>query len=208
MLLRFIHFWFLTVLLVSCSSSTSLPANTPDPTNTRTPTENIQPFATSTIEPTLTNTPTPQKTSLSGFVFLTDPAQRGGWPLASYVELLSGHNIKVAKYPDENRPLVFIFENIEPGTYQLWVLIPPDTLSMKNCYDVGLPDKTWKLGKIVDNDRLFVQADRSYREGFLQAWADYPTDQKTREFYAVMESLDIKPGIDNFIDVTFICKDR
>lgn len=207
-LLQIIRFGFLAIFLVSCVNLANLPTNTPNPTNTHTLIETIQPFATPVIEPTLTSTPTAHKTSLSGIVFLTDPAQQGGWPLASCIELLRGDIVKVAKYPDENRPQIFIFENIEPGTYQLWVLVPPDTLSLKNCYDVGLPNETWKFGKVVGNDRLFVQPSQSYREVFLQALADYPTNPKTHKFYAVMEFIDIKPGIDNFVDATFICKDR
>ena len=177
-LLKLILSGLLAMFLVSCVSPTSLPADTSNPT------------------------------SLSGIVFLTDPAQNGGWLLVARVELLKGNEIKVADYPDENRPQMFIFENIEPGTYQLWVLIPPDTLSLKNCYDVGLPDKTWKLGKIVDNDRIYAAPDKSYRELFLQAMADHPSDSKTLEFYAVTKTIDVKSGIDNYVDATFICKDR
>ncbi len=181
------------------------PTDTPPLTQmaAKTNTPSILPLQVSTQPATIA----PQQATLSGIVFLTDEAELGGWPFAYHVELRQENISKVAEYPDENRPQQFIFENIEPGTYQLWVLIPPETLSFKKCYDIGLPNKMWKLGRILEGNETFTDTNRSYREAFLQAEKDNSSDSKTYEFYAVLENLDIKLGIDNYIDVTLICKD-
>jgi hypothetical protein len=160
------------------------------------------------ISPGLTESPTitTKQASLSGTVFMSDPAGQGGWPFPYDVELRQGDSSKIAEYPDPNRPQSFLFENVMSGTYQLWVLIPSEALALKNCYDIGLPDKSWKLGRILGNELIFTDPNMSYREALGRAVEVHSSDPKTYDFYAVLEYVEIKAEIVNSIDVTLICK--
>jgi hypothetical protein len=137
---------------------------------------------------------------------MTGPDGIGGWPFSYGVELRQGDLNKIAEYPDPNRPQNFLFENIEPGIYQLWVLIPTETLALKNCYDVGLPDKQWKLGRILDNEIIFSDPTMSYREALDQAVEVHSSDPNRYNFYAVLENVEIKSEKDSYVDATLICK--
>jgi hypothetical protein len=210
-------FFLLFILLTACFGSgvsfnetPSLPTLAESPTLPPlilpAPTES--PTVAPSISPTFVPSPTlvEKKASLSGTVFMTGPDGIGGWPFPYGVELRQGDFSKIAAYPDPNRPQNFLFENIEPGIYQLWVLIPTETLSLKNCYDVGLPDKQWKLGRILDNEVIFSDPTMSYREALDEAVEVHSSDPNRYNFYAVLENVDIKSEKDIYVDANLICK--
>ena len=195
---------------VSTEATPILPTRIESPTIVPpiSPTITESPTVAPPVSPTFVESPTSttKQASLSGIVFLTSPAGVGGWPFPYGVDLRQGDISKTAEYPDSNRHQNFLFENIEPGIYQLWVLIPSETLALKNCYDVGLPDKQWKLGRILDHEIIFSAPNMSYREALDQAVEIHAADPNTYDFYAVLENVEIESEKDIYIDATLICK--
>jgi len=149
--------------------------------------------------------PTPiSLTSLSGSIFLINSASAVK-PFAFYAELRQeNHNIISGKIDTDTYPEIK-FENIAPGIYEFWVLIPSYSLSISNCYDIGLPNKTWKLGKILDNTQAVFIEDIGYREALFQSLDEQPADSNAHDFYAVLENFEIRPGTENKIEVDLIC---
>ena len=146
-------------------------------------------------------------TSLSVSIFLVN-SESAVKPFAFYAELRQeNQNRIIGKADFDNYPEIK-FENIAPGTYEFWTLIHSYSLSISNCYDIGLPDKTWKLGKILDDAQAVFIEDIGYREALFQSLDEQPADSNAHDFYAVLEGLEIQPGTENKIEVDLVCMSK
>ena len=145
-----------------------------------------------------------QQASLSGLVMLVYPGVQGGKPFGFSTELYQHDDgYKLIRKSDEASFPFFDFQNIQPGKYELWLWLPTWVLGgLTGCYDIELPDNQWKLGQLIDGNQPVILEEVSYREALDQSANDGMLDN----FYAVLDNLEIKPGIDRKFDVNFICK--
>ncbi|HEX2697611.1 MAG TPA: hypothetical protein VHM28_07875 [Anaerolineales bacterium] len=146
-----------------------------------------------------------QETSFTGTVFIVAPGPAIK-PWAIHVELRKADGSTIDSDIDMDLPAKFSFKNIPAATYQLWVLIPSYTLENSNCYDIGLPNSAWKLGKILNGNQVEFIEGITYRDAFFQAVNRHSSQSSAYDFYAVLQDLEIRPGLDNNIDVSLICK--
>ena len=110
---------FFAVFLTACSGQVKVePSATVAPTSTETPVPS--PTFTPTVTPTLlpTETPIPQPASLTGTIFLSGDAAK---PFISSVELRQKNSFTLIGKGDTDSSGGYRIENIDPGTYELWV---------------------------------------------------------------------------------------
>jgi hypothetical protein len=136
-----------------------------------------------------------QQTSLSGGLFLLYPDIPGVKPIGFSVSLYQEGTL-IAKGQIEDIAF-YDFENIQPGTYEVWVLIPGWLIGMTDCDDIELPDDQWKWAALINGDERLYLEGVGYKEILDKAFGDY---------YAVLDGLEIKPGVVNEVDVNLVCK--
>jgi len=201
---------FLVVFLTACNGQVTIePSATPEPTSTDTPvpspTSTTPPTSTPTITPTLppTETPIPQPASLTGTIFLSDDTAK---PFVSSVELRQKDSFALIGKDDTDSNGVYKIENIDPGTYELWVLITTKTAMISGCTDVAPPDNKWKIGIKFGEDKALSMENAYLSKGLLLAQNLQTSDLKATGFLAVLEGFKIESGIENQMDVTLLCK--
>ncbi len=89
---------------------------------------------TATNAPIITDTPLG---SLSGIIFLTNSTSDAIKPFAFGAKLRQTGGNEINGSIDTPK---YNFENIAPGIYELWVLIPYTYVYLSNCFDIGLPN--------------------------------------------------------------------
>jgi hypothetical protein len=202
--------WFLAFLLTACNGQTAIkPSETAAPTSTETPvpTPTFTPLPTSSPTPTLTLPPTerpvPQPASLTGTISLSGNVVK---PVVSSVELRQKENFTLIGKGDTDSNGVYKIENIDPGTYELWVLITTKIEMVSGCTDVAPPDTKWKLGIKFGEDKALSMENADLSKGLLLAQEMQSSDLKAQGFFAVLEDFKIESGIENKLDVTLLCK--
>lgn len=200
----------LAVLLTACNGQIGVePTATIAPTSTETPipppTSTPSPTPVPTITPTLppTETPIPQPASLSGTIFLSNDTAK---PFVSAVELRLKDSFTLIGKSETDGNGNYKIENIDPGTYELWVLITTETAMVSQCSDVAPPDSTWKIGIKFGEGKGLTMKDASLSKGLLLAENLQTSDLKAEGFFAVLEGYKIESGIENKIDVTLLCE--
>ena len=200
----------LTFLLTACNGQNVIqPSATVAPTSTETlvPSPTLTPFPTSspTGTPTLppTETPIPQPASLTGTISLSSNSAK---PFVSSVELREKESFTLVGKSDTDSNGVYKIENIDPGVYELWVLITPETDMVSGCADVAPPDNKWKLGIKFGEDKALSMENAYLSKGLLLAQNMQSSDLKAQGFFAVLEDFKIESGIENKMDVTLLCK--
>ncbi len=175
------------------------PAATALPTNTDTPAP--APTITPTVPPTATLPPQPA--TLTGTVYLSHSEIE---PFASTVELRQGENFNLMGESKTDSNGNYQIENIEPGVYELWVLITTKAAAPAGCADIAPPDETWKIGIQFAGDKALT-IDHAYLSKALLLSENLPaSDFQTQGFYAVLEEFRIQSGSKNIENVTLICK--
>jgi hypothetical protein len=200
---------FFAVLLIGCSGQVAIePSATVAPTLTETPvpppTSTPLPTFTLTIAPTLppTETPIPQPASLTGTIFLSSDTAK---PFVSSVELRQRESFALIGKGDTDSNGVYKIENIDPGTYELWVLITTNIAMVSGCTDVAPPDNKWKIGIKFGEDQALSMEDAYLSKALLLAQEMQTSDLKAQSFFVVLESFEIESGIENKMDVTLLC---
>lgn len=195
---------FFAVLLTACNGQVAIePSATAAPTSTTTPIPS--PAFTPTITPTLppTETPIPQPASLIGTILLSDDTVK---PFASSVELRQKYSFTLIGKGDTDSSGVYKIENIDPGTYELWILVTTKITMVSGCTDVAPPDNKWKIGIKFDEDKALSMENAYLSKGLLLAQNLQTSDLKAQGFFAVLEGFKIESGIENKMDITLLCK--
>jgi len=145
----------------------------------------------------------PQQASLSGIVMLIYPGVQGGKAFGFSTRLYQHDGFKLIGKSDEDSFPFFDFQNIQPGKYELWLWLPNWVSGgLTGCEDIELPNGQWKLGRLIDGSQPLILKEVSYREALDQ----YSNHGMIDDFYAVLDNLEIKPGMDRKFDVNFMCK--
>lgn len=198
-----------TILFSACSGQLVVtPTSTPVPTSTITitpaplPTSTPTPTVTATTPPT--ETPIPQPASLTGTIFLSSNTSN---PFTSVVELRQKGSFTLIGKSETDSSGVYMIENIDPGSYELWVLITTTSEMISGCADVAPPDDTWKIGiKFGENKAMSMKNAYLSKALFLMKNMPSSSDLKAEGFFAVLEGFKIESGIENQKDVTLICQ--
>jgi hypothetical protein len=194
-----------TATLTATIAPTSTETSTPEPTLTLTPTPTTEPTLTPT--PTITATPTetaiPMPASLTGTIFLSGENKK---PFASSIELRQKGSFELISKSETDAAGVFRMDDIDPGSYELWVLITSKPTMISGCSDVAPPDNTWKMGiKFTENQALTM--DNAYlSKALLLSEGLGSSDLKAQVFFAVLSDFKIESGIINTFDVILICE--
>ncbi len=194
-----------SVLLSACGGQFfAKPTSTPVPTSTITPTPlpTSTPTVTATTPPT--ETPIPQPASLTGTIFLSSNASK---PFTSMVELRQKGSFTLIGKSETDSSGVYKIENIDPGSYELWVLITIESKMVSGCADVALPNDSWKIGIKFGEDKA-MSMENAYLSKALFLMQNMPSGSglNAEGFYAVLEGFKIESGIENKMDVTLTCK--
>jgi hypothetical protein len=211
-------FLFLAIFLTACNGQITVePSLTPAPTSTDTPvptsTPTTPPTSTSTTPPTLTSTitptlppteaPVPQPASLTGTILLSGDTTQ---PFVSSVELRQKDSYNLIGKSDTDSNGNYKIENIDPGTYQLWVLITTKEAMIPGCTDVAPPNNKWRIGIKFGDDKALSMENAYLSKGLLLVQNLQTSDLKAQGFYAVLDGFKIKSGMENKMDVTLLCK--
>ena len=201
---------FFAVVLISCTGQVAIePSATVTLTSTETlvpsPTFTLVPTSSPTTAPTLppTETPIPQPASLIGTVFLSSGTAA---PFVSSVELRQRDSFALIGKSDTDSNGVYKIEEIDPGIYELWVLITTKLEMISGCTDVAPPADNWKIGIKFGEDQALSMEDADLSKGLLLAKEMQTSDLKAQGFFAVLEGFKIESGIENKLDVTLLCK--
>jgi hypothetical protein len=195
---------FLAFLLSACNGQIAIePSATIPPTSTGTaiPPPTSTPTVTATRVPT--ETVIPQPASLTGTIFLSNGNTK---PFASLIELRQKDSFTLIGKSKTDSSGIYKIENIDPGTYELWILITSKAAMISGCNDVATPDDTWKIGIKFGEDKA-MSMENAYLSKALFLMENMPSssDLKAQGFFAVLEGFKIESGTENKMDVTLIC---
>jgi hypothetical protein len=171
------------------------------PTETPVPLPSQTFTSTETIEPTLTQPPQPA--TLTGTIFLSNEEIK---PFASLVELRKPNSFTLIGRSETDSSGQYSIENIDPGKYELWILITDEPVMVTGCLDVAPPDDSWFLGIKFGEDKALTAENSYLSKGLLLIENLQSSELIAQGFFAVLENFEIKSGIENTMDVTLICK--
>jgi hypothetical protein len=200
-----------TPTLTSTPTLTFTPSLTPTPTETATPsptsTPTITDTPTATLTPTMTFTPSitepPQPASLAGKIFLSSSSTQ---PFVSVVELREIDTFNLIGKANTDSAGAFAINNIQPGTYDLWVLITTQSEMISGCNDVTPPDMTWLMGlKFTENQALTME-NAYLSKALMFNDALKSSGMQATGFYTVLSGLQISSGEKKVLDVKLVCK--
>jgi hypothetical protein len=195
----------LATLLSACGRQIAIETTaTTAPTSTETPTP--LPTSTPTVNATVppTETAIPQPASLTGTIFISSNTAK---PFISLVELRQEDSFTLIGKSETDSSGVYKIENIDPGTYELWVLITIESKMVSGCADVAPPDDSWKIGIKFGEDKA-ISMENAYLSKALLLIENMPPSSglNAEGFFAVLEGFKIESGIENKMDVTLTCK--
>jgi len=194
---------FLLGMALSACTGQNLDAPTAAATNssTSTPMQVTQtPTATKTSSPT--QTPIPQPASLTGTIHLLrdDPEV-----FPTIIELREPDSFKLVSSSVADPEGVYIFEDLDPGIYQLWVLITTGRAMLPGCGDVSAPDTDWLLGIVFEEDMALTTQNIYLSAALFFAESLDESEIIAQGFYAVLAELDVKSGEEKVQDVALPC---
>ena len=161
-----------------------------------------------TAVPTATEAPTPSPPppgTLTGKILLVGNTST---PLASSVELHASDNFTLAAKGDTDSDGVYRIENINAGTYELWILITAVKGMVSGCSDVAPPTNDWKMGIQFSDDTALLLDDAFLSRALIFAQTHQTSDVETQGFYAVLEDFEIEPGAEIEKNVILLCKPK
>jgi len=206
---RFLLFLLSLVLLLSActpqvtAEPTAPPTTTSIPTATITSTPSLTPSPTPTLTLVPSETPIPLPASLTGVVSLSGDSVR---PLVSVVELREAESFDLLAKGDSNTRGEYRIEDVQPGKYELWVLITTKSSMVSGCSDVRLPDDTWKIGVNFEGDKALTMENAYLSKALFLVENLQGSDLHAVGFYAVLLDFEIASGIENKFDVTLVCQ--
>jgi hypothetical protein len=201
---------FLSLLLSACKGQIAIEPSatvaatsteTPVPSPTFTPLPTSSPSATPTLPPT--ETAIPQPASFTGTISLSSDTAN---PFVSSIELRQKESFTLIGKGETDSNGVYEIENVDPGIYELWILITTKTEMVSGCTDVAPPDDKWKIGIKFGEDKALSMENAYLSKGLLLAQNMQSSDLKAQGFFAVLEDFKIESGVENRMDVTLLCK--
>ena len=185
--------WLLiiTSLLTACSrgQSTIQPPVTPIETTTVAPSEvSIPSFA-----------------SLTGTVFLSDNHQK---PFPTSVELRLKYGGPVTNQVETNSVGEYRVENIQPGSYEFWILVTTEPSMISGCSDILPPDTSWQMAiKYGEAKTVGIEQNVSLSQALREARFMFENyGMQADGFYAIFPNLEIESGLESKMDVTLLCQ--
>ena len=124
------------------------------------------------------------------------------------VELHASDNFALAAKGDTDLEGVYQIENINAGTYELWVLITPVKGMVSGCADVAPPTADWKMGIKFSDDTAILLEDAFLSRALIFAQTRQTSDPDPQGFYAVLEDFVVGPEIENEKNVILLCKPK
>jgi hypothetical protein len=200
---------FLALLLSACGSQinvdpTAISTETAVPTLTNTPTATsaptITPSPTATIIPSATSIPPP--VSLAGSISLSGDSVKS---YASTVELREKETFNLIQGVVTDSSGKYKLDDIQPGKYELWVLITKKPAVPSGCTDIQPPDLSWLIGIAFEDDKALTMENAYLTKALLLNEGLQGSGLKAVGFYAVLSGFEVKPGAENQFDVVLIC---
>lgn len=196
-----------TAIIAVAIPTTPPPTHTPRPLPTVSPTvtesPTSAPTATSTSTVTPTETPVPGPVTLAGTVVLSGDNSK---PFVTIVEIRERDSFLLIGKGSTTSNGQFSIPNVEPGIYQLWVLITTKPSMVSGCDDVAPPDATWKMGIKFGEDKALTIANAYLSKALLLSENIQASDLKASGFFAVMPDFTVKPGTENTAEVILMCQ--
>jgi hypothetical protein len=179
------------------ATSTSTLTNTPTITQTRTPTQ------TSTITFTPTETSIPEPTSLAGIISLSHGTLK---PFPTTIELREKDSFKLLGKGNTDSSGLYKIANLQPGIYDIWILVTSQSAMIPGCTDVAPPNNTWKMGIKFGADQAMTMETAYLSKLLLFTSLLQSPDLKAQGYYAVLTDYQIIEWKKNIVDVTLQCK--
>jgi hypothetical protein len=187
------------LFLAGCTALKPTPVPTPTSTATPEPTATSTATLTPTVTSTATVTPVPEPVTLSGTVLLSGQAEK---PFKSIIELHMPEGVVIASTDAAGK---FTLKNIQPGIYELWVLLNTQSKMISGCQDVAPPEDSWKLGIIFEDGKGLTMGN-AYLSKALLLLENLPADSFTvKGIYFVNSAFEIKAGSTNQVEVILYC---
>jgi hypothetical protein len=99
----------------------------------------------------------------------------------------------------------FTLENIQPGEYELWVLLSTSLEMIPGCQDVAPPEDTWALGIVFEGEKGLTM-ERGYLSKALMFLENLSADEfPLAGVYSVDPSFIVEAGDNNRIEIILRC---
>lgn len=99
----------------------------------------------------------------------------------------------------------YALEEIQPGKYELWVLITTKSKMLSGCDDVRPPDETWKIGVNFEGGKGLTMENAYLSKALFLVDGLQSAGLKAVGFYAILSNFEIMSGVENKFDVTLYC---
>ena len=96
-------------------------------------------------------------------------------------------------------------EEIQPGKYELWVLITTKSAMVTGCNDIRPQDETWKIGVNFEDGKGLTMEDASLSKALFLVDGLQSAGLKAKGYYAVLSDFEILSGVENKFDVILYC---
>jgi hypothetical protein len=181
----------------------------PRPQPTATPTLTPIPTSTSTMTPTPTRTstptvtPVPEPETLSGTVYLSGEALK---PFKSVIQLRQYKRFDIVATVKTDAAGKFTIENVQPGVYELWILLTARPKMISGCQEIDPPEDTWGIGITFEEGKAIKMDDRWSLGRALVFLENLPAGEfPVSGIYSVNTAFEVKAGGTNVIEVTLGC---
>ena len=129
-------------------------------------------------------------------------------PLTTTVELHDKSNFALVGQGDTDSEGTYKIENLDAGTYELWVLITPIKAMVPGCSDVAPPTDEWKVGIKFSDDTAISFPEAFLSRALVFAQVQQANDLQAQGFYAVLEDFKVEPEQENEKVVLLLCKPK
>jgi hypothetical protein len=142
--------------------------------------------------------------TLTGAIFLSNENKN---PFPTSVELHLKHSMIVSHQLETDSFGKYTIENIQPGSYEFWILVTDDSSMLPGCDDVVLSDEIWFGIKYGDDKAVTIEETASLKRAFDEAVFMFENyGSKADGFYAIYPDIEIESGLEYKMDVVLICK--
>jgi hypothetical protein len=96
--------------------------------------------------------------------------------------------------------------NVQPGKYDLWILLTNSPKMIFGCIDVEIQNNGWKMGILFSKDAAITMGAVDLSKAILFSENLDPTLFSAKGFYAVLENYAILIGANSNLEVNLLCK--